>query len=158
MSVLRRSNLQRRIFFLNVGIWNVEVAFGGMKGPLRLEEGWHGRSRNVLLQNLYATALLLNVLEDMRRDATELAVARGASTKAEGAVGIRAKRSYCACVLKLGLRRAARDPGRAYVCCLLMVEEMSTSWEPVRPNRHYPRDALRHGGRRRATCTSKRAF
>lgn len=138
--------------------WSVETAFGGMKGPLRLEEGWSGRSRNVLLQNLYATALLLNVMEDMGRDATEVAVARGASTRAEGAVGIRAKRSYCACVLKLGLRRAARDPGCAYVCCLLMVEEMSTSWEPVRPGRHYPRDALGHGGRRRATCTSKRAF
>jgi len=138
--------------------WNVETAFGGMKGPLRLEEGWRGRSRGVLLQNLYATALLLNVLEDMRRDATEVAVSRGASTSAEGAVGIRAKRSFGACVLKLGLRRAARDPGRAYVCCLLMVEEMSASWEPVRPDRHYPRDALRHGGRRRATCTSKRAF
>lgn len=138
--------------------WNAETAFGGMKGPLRLEEGWHGRSRNVLLQNLYATALLLNVLEDMRRDATDLAVARGAKSGARGATGVRAKRSYCACVLKLGLRRVARDPGRAYACCLLMVEEMSASWEPVRPGRHYPRDALRHGGRRRATCTSKRAF
>lgn len=138
--------------------WSVETAFGGMKGPLRLEEGWHGRSRNVLLQSLYATALLLNVLEDMRRDATEIAVSRGASSGAKGATGIRAKRSFGACVLKLGLRKAACDPGRAYVCCLLMVEEMSTSWEPVRPDRHYPRDALRHGGRRRATCTSKRAF
>ena len=138
--------------------WNVETAFGGMKGPLRLEEGWHGRSRAVLLQNLYATALLLNALEDMRRDATGVAVSRGASSEARGATGIRARRSFCACVLKLGLRKAAADPAHAYTCCLLMVEEMSTSWEPVRPGRHYPRDALGHGGRRRATCTSKRPF
>lgn len=138
--------------------WGIEVSFGGMKGPLRLEEGWHGRSRAVLLQNLYATALLLNVLEDMRRDATEMAVARGAASKAKGATGIRAKRSFGACALKSGLRRAARDPGRAYVCLLLAVEEMSMRWEPVRPNRHYPRDALAHGARRRATCTSKRPF
>ena len=94
----------------------------------------------------------------MRSDATDIAVSRGASSEAQGASGIRAKRSFGACVLKLGLRRAARDPGRAYVCCLLMVEEMSTSWEPVRPDRHYPRDALGHGGRKRATCTSKRPF
>lgn len=138
--------------------WGLETAFGGMKGPLRLEEGWHGRSREVLLQNLYATALMLNVLEDMRRDATALAVGRGAKSGAKGAVGIRAKASFCVCVLKLGLRRCARDPGRSYASCLLMVEEMSTRWEPVRPNRHYPRDALGHGGRRRATCTSKRSF
>lgn len=138
--------------------WSAETAFGAMKGPLRLEEGWHGRSRPVLLQNLYATALLLNVLEDMRRDATALAVARGAESRARGAVGIRAKASTCACVLKLGLRRCARDPARAYVSCLMMVERMSASWEPVRPGRHYPRDALAHGGRRRATCTSKRSF
>ena len=145
----------REAYFLR---WGCEGAYGAMKGPLRLEEGWRGRSRGVLLQTLYATAFLLNVLEDMRRDATRLAVARGESSGARGAVGIRARRSFAACVLKRGLRRAAAQPWRADAWCGWMVAKMSTRWEPVRPGRRYPRDALAHGARRRATCTSKRAF
>ena len=111
-----------------------------------------------LIQTLYATAFLLNVLEDMRRDATAMAVARGASSGAGGAVGIRARRSFAACVLKRGLRRAAAQPWRAEAWCDWMVAKMSTRWEPVRPGRRYPRDGLGHGIRKRATCTSKRAF
>lgn len=137
--------------------WGVETCFSTLKSRLSLES-WSGVTREQILQDLYAAAYLANVLEDMCRDAERRASAAGASTSADGAVGVAANRSFAAGVLKRGMLRVARDPLGCLWACLWMVAEMSRHVVPVQPGRSFPRSGLLHGGKRRASCTHKRCF
>jgi len=134
--------------------WGVETCFQTLKGKL-CPGSWSGVRRQSLPRDLYVAAYLVNVVEDMCREAESLAAGAGGQALPGG---VAASRSFACVAVKRGLARAARTPLDCLWVFLGAVAEISRHTVPIRPGRSYPRSGISHGGKRRASCTHKRCY